>query len=518
MARKISPWKVCLTLSAIFAALVLLIIISSSSPWAQGVDPARVTAGGGLPNLDVRVGKEGQAVRQALGVYAVDPQRQADLQNVASAAHQALEASLPGLTVDWHPVFGVAHVVARRGGYLTPGAPGADPEQIVRSFLGANAGLFGLAASHVGDLVTTANYTNPAGNLSWVVLEQKLNGIPVLGGELRAAITPAGEIASMVNELAPAPDPSLSTAPTMTPEQAIQIAAKNIGVPLGTTPSLIARSADGLTHTFDRGPFAQNITVDLIIFPLAPAKAVLAWRVLLWQDIAAYYVIVDDATGLVLFRKNITNDQTQTATFEVYTGDSPGPLSPTNATPGSAIQGPAVGRQQVTVVSENAADALGWITDNAPCVTTGNNVDAGLDIAAPNGIDPGGRATGIMGGPSPGCRNFINFGYNPPPGGGDAPTGNNYRMGVVTNLFFWSNRYHDQLYSFGFTEAARNFQFNNFGRGGLGNDAVLAEAQDFSGTNNANFSSPADARRDGCRCISSPGRTRTGTAAWIRRS
>ena len=38
----------------------------------------------------------------------------------------------------------------------------------------------------------------------------------------------------------------------------------------------------------------------------------------------------------------------------------------------------------------------------------------------------------------------------------------------------------------------RNFQTNNFSRGGIGNDAVSAEAQDSSGTNNANFSTLAD--------------------------
>src|SRR5262249_19055251 len=54
------------------------------------------------------------------------------------------------------------------------------------------------------------------------------------------------------------------------------------------------------------------------------------------------------------------------------------------------------------------------------------------------------------------------------------------------------NWYHDRLYQLGFTEAAGNFQSNNFGRGGLGNDAVQADAQDGSGTDNANFSTPPD--------------------------
>jgi subtilisin-like proprotein convertase family protein len=189
-----------------------------------------------------------------------------------------------------------------------------------------------------------------------------------------------------------------------------------------------------------------------------------------------------------VFRKSITDYQAQTATYSVYNEDSPARLSPSNAFPGSGIQGAAIQRTLFTIISELPAfDNLGWITDGVN-TTTGNNVDAGLDIVAPNGIDVDGRAIG-----SP--FRVFDFPYNPAPGippPGDAPTLANYRMGVVTNLFFWSNRYHDRLYELGFTEAARNFQQDNFGRGGLGNDFVRAEAQDSSGTNNANFSTPPD--------------------------
>jgi hypothetical protein len=51
---------------------------------------------------------------------------------------------------------------------------------------------------------------------------------------------------------------------------------------------------------------------------------------------------------------------------------------------------------------------------------------------------------------------------------------------------------HDRMYNLGFTESARNFQLSNHGRGGAQNDRVLAEAQDGSGTNNANFATPPD--------------------------
>ena len=62
----------------------------------------------------------------------------------------------------------------------------------------------------------------------------------------------------------------------------------------------------------------------------------------------------------------------------------------------------------------------------------------------------------------------------------------------MTNLFYVNNVVHDVFYRFGFTEAAGNFQANNYGRGGSGGDAVNAEAQDGGGTNNANFATPAD--------------------------
>jgi len=55
----------------------------------------------------------------------------------------------------------------------------------------------------------------------------------------------------------------------------------------------------------------------------------------------------------------------------------------------------------------------------------------------------------------------------------------------VTQLFYTSNMYHDLLYRLGFDELSGNFQQDNFGKGGLGGDAVICQAQDGSGTDNA---------------------------------
>ncbi|GAA5826953.1 hypothetical protein JCM11251_002178 [Rhodosporidiobolus azoricus] len=70
-----------------------------------------------------------------------------------------------------------------------------------------------------------------------------------------------------------------------------------------------------------------------------------------------------------------------------------------------------------------------------------------------------------------------------------------YINASVTELFYTNNEIHDLYYRLGFDEEAGNFQEANFNRGGLGGDAVQANAQDGSGYNNANFATPPDGSR-----------------------
>ena len=53
-----------------------------------------------------------------------------------------------------------------------------------------------------------------------------------------------------------------------------------------------------------------------------------------------------------------------------------------------------------------------------------------------------------------------------------------------TNAFYVVNTVHDISYVYGFTEAGFNFQNNNFGKGGAGNDRVTISVQDANGINN----------------------------------
>jgi len=97
----------------------------------------------------------------------------------------------------------------------------------------------------------------------------------------------------------------------------------------------------------------------------------------------------------------------------------------------------------------------------------------------------------------------LNFDYKYKPEVTDGPDAldeaKKYINATVTQLFYTSNMVHDLYYRYGFDEVSGNFQQYNFGRGGAENDAVIANAQDGSGYNNANFMTPPDGQNGRCR-------------------
>lgn len=123
----------------------------------------------------------------------------------------------------------------------------------------------------------------------------------------------------------------------------------------------------------------------------------------------------------------------------------------------------------------------GWHNDGTTNYTTtrGNNVYAKDDLANDN-------ETTIGSSPSSATLDFDSP-YSQATG-----TAAVNLNAAITNLFYWNNVIHDVLWKFGFDESGGNYQKDNLGRGGNGNDYVNADAQDGSGTNNANFSPQID--------------------------
>jgi hypothetical protein len=123
----------------------------------------------------------------------------------------------------------------------------------------------------------------------------------------------------------------------------------------------------------------------------------------------------------------------------------------------------------------------GWHNDGAVdyTYTRGNNVWAKDDLANDNETTLGSNPISAT----------LDFNY---PYTLSTATAAGNLNACITNLFYWNNVIHDVLWRYGFDEPSGNFQNNNQGKGGLGNDFVQADAQDGSGTSNANFSTPSD--------------------------
>lgn len=488
------------SLTALLAALAL--IGSSQLALAIHAPPEDPDAPAG--NYDIRLDSK---AGDRLAVFRADvghAESEAALaQSRFAQGATRLRAQLPDVVIESGVGLATPELVARsvhNQGFLT-GPGSGDREADLRDFMKTHAGIYGMDTGDIDALAVVADYVNPDGQLAWVHLEQRLHGRPVFQGEIKAGFAPDGAIIRTIGQLAPWPDVPAPRISIESAQEALQTAAGAIAVdlPRHATP-VLESSADGHELLLARGPFAQDIAAETLYFPIEPGVTRLAWRFILWQPDLAWMVIVDAATGVELWRKCLTEHQSQTATYGVYTretpvGGWPGPIS--NTAPEGPLLNRGVTIARVGNEPPNTFNNLGWITDGTN-LTDGNNVEAGLDRASPDGVDPGGRVQGIPN------RVFV-FNYNPAPGNpapGSEPLHPNYppnlsnfQRGAVVNVFHWSNRFHDALYLRGFTEAARNFQHDNFGRGGVGGDRISAEVQDEAGSDNAVFSTGPDGVR-----------------------
>ncbi len=368
--------------------------------------------------------------------------------------------------------------------------PSNDPHRTVKAFIDSNAPVFGHQSSLLDSASVKADYVTPHNGLRTVVWEQSHNGISIFESNLKAHLTARGELISIASSLVSDPlqatqNGSVSsnanaTTRTLSAQQAVAIAAQNIGETISLTDLTPANSPKGAEckQRF-QAPQLTDAEVRFVWLPMDASTLRQCWEVLLTSKARGelYRLIIDAETGQVVVRHCLTND-IGPASYRVFTSDSPSPFSPGLATP-LTIQPAPVTRSLVTLSAlDTTASPNGWI-DDSTTETLGNNVDAHTDTNADNIADlPRPQATST-------ARVF-----DPALDLNQAPS--TYKDAAVVNLFYWCNWMHDRLYQLGFNEASGNFQTNNFGHGGAGNDAVQADAQDGSGTNNANFSTPPD--------------------------
>jgi extracellular elastinolytic metalloproteinase len=314
---------------------------------------------------------------------------------------------------------------------LTPPSRGSRADA-VKSFLSAKGR--GPAAQSLH-----AAAENARGEITHLRFEQRVAGLPVYGTYVKASVDDRGRLRSIIENIV---DPGPVTPARISGDEAV---ARAIGF---HHPGRV--TADSFWF---RTPSASRVAV-----PLEDGALVEGYLVETWENASnnLWHTVVG-GDGSVLYAEL----RTASDTYKIFP-NHPG------VTPQVVVSGPGAG---------NAQSPVGWVTNNT---TIGNNVDAYLDRDNNNAADTNGRPV----------SSTKTFEYTADLA--QAPTLLVNQQAAVTNLFYLNNVIHDKLYRHGFNEAAGNFQTNNFGKGGLGNDAVLAEAQDGGGTNNANFATPAD--------------------------
>lgn len=459
-----------------------------------------------------------EAFRNKNGTNAVAV---ADLRDGFVRGEERLKQQFPNIKVEYNSDIRIPEVISSdmmktKIDFLTgPTGNGARVDTL-KSFLKSNSDLVGVNNVNIDRLKTGADYKNPDGVLGFVRLEQEINDVPVFRGEVNAMFTKDGRMVRIINNLAPGIDEANSPNDFGDPTMALKMAADHVGWTLDPSESTFnAKTSSDKVVRFGQGDWAN--TAEKMYFPTEPGVAVPAWRVLMWRG-QAYYVIVDANSGTILWHKNIVDEQATTATFSVYNNtsgfmqvaDSASVLSPYISVPANDptinAQGVFGTRVNVSLIGNEGANSFntnGWITDGTN-VTDGNNTEAGSDMVSPNGVDfpePGDTAC-----PGAGCRVFSS-GWIPQPGAGaqEPFTDAVARRGANIQMFYVVNRLHDELYKVGFNEASRNFQQDNFGRGGNGADRISSEGTDQTVDgiscssspclNNANFGTPADGGR-----------------------
>ncbi|HKQ04136.1 MAG TPA: M36 family metallopeptidase [Blastocatellia bacterium] len=427
------------------------------SPWQSAVI--------GLPNYDIRnevAEVERLSAAKAPGESAGLQARKNAIENFRAALspearenlrYEINEAGVPKV------FFNLASALSR------PSTGSAD--QVARAFLRQHNDVFGLTRSEVRGL-KLENTDNDQG-ITFLNYTQTIDGISVFQGQVQMAIGAAGEVLSVM-EGAVIPNGDINTTPVLSEGQALNQAFKYSGRLAPAAIEMVeARSERGGRARFRNplGPGYEDILSELAVMRVGD-RGVLAWHSYVEAGASEWYEICLDAnTGALLLRNNLYADAAQGT---VATRD---PIS----TP----------RTLQSFVGDTVINtAAGWMGTST--VTTGNNVESYLDTDANNTPDPNNTA-GLSNGHASSATQDFTFPFTL---GVDPRT---QRPASVTNLFYFCNVMHDFVYRLGFTESAGNFQTNNFGRGGTGNDSVRAEAQDGSGTNNANFATPPEGSR-----------------------
>lgn len=373
-------------------------------------------------------------------------------------------------------------------------------------YLAKNKVSMGFTSTDIADIYVKDTYTDAHNGVTHVYVQQRYNGIEIKDAILGLHLQKTGEVLFVGNNFQKKIDTRLSRGDAaISAVQAVQTAAQSLDLQAKSAFSVISTERNAAQKTLvSKGGISQNDIPAKLVYAVAEDGSLrLVWEVEIYtQDSENYYVAqVDARNGKVLgtqdmvikcqFDHDHSADCGDQGTFElpaeIFSQESDNISSMFEMNPpvsgnfyrvfNSPIEAPTFGnRTLVNTSGDPISSPLGWHYDGyAPYANTkGNNVYAYEDKL---GVNAG---TSPIGG-VPNQPLFFDYpvNFSQQPG--------TYTNAAITNLFFWNNYVHDVMYRYGFNEISGNFQTNNLNKGGIGADAVMAEAQDGGGTNNANF-------------------------------
>lgn len=361
---------------------------------------------------------------------------------------------------------------ARRTNSFLTGPRAGDALDIALAYLKAHPGQYGITGSDLRDVVVTDRYTDAYNGVTHIYLRQRFKGIEIIGSDVNANVTRDGRIVSLNSSFAANIAGKVNAGKAnRTSASAVKAVARSVGLRPPATLK-VKSNPGGLSQSivYQKNGISLEVIPAKLVYQPVRSKLILAWQVELYEPSAAHWwnMRVDANRGAILARNDYVNDADDQ--YRVYALPTENPDE----------NGRTLVTDPATFASPN-----GWHnvdSDAAPefTITRGNNVWAYPDRNANNLRDEDSPDAG------PGLVFDFPLDLN------DAPV--DYTDAATTNLFYWSNVVHDVAYNYGFNEKAGNFQQNNFGPGtpGHGGDPVLAEAQDGSERNNANFATPPD--------------------------
>jgi Zn-dependent metalloprotease len=426
-----------------------------------------------LPNYDIRLAGRGEFndidLNSAAGKQSAAQNRDANVQARVSAVDNFRANLSPERAQNLRAV---ANESGAMKNFFIEGAPLSAPQSdaannVARNFLKGQAQLFALSDAAVANL--KLNKEDNDRGTTFLDYSQRIGGFKVFEGNVQVVVNASGEVLS-VREGFLITNQKVNLKPTLTEAQGLSKAFEHAGrAVISSFARTHARASKSEFSSYANPLKAdyEDVLAELNVVRVGNA-ARLAWHVYAEAGPNEWYEILLDAhTGELLLRSNLYVFEAQGT---VYTE------SPQHGA-----------RQLVSFVGDTTINTTaGWMGTST--VTTGNNVEAYLDTNADNAPDAN-NGTNLSNGHAFAPDQNFTFPFST---SADPRT---QQAAVVTNLFYYNNIMHDFSYQLGFTETARNFQTNNYGRGGLGADSVRAEAQDGSGTNNANFATPPDGQR-----------------------